>query len=163
MVYHAAHVGLAVTGNSWPYLFKAFFVDDNNHADDLLFFVANLEHVAQRDPAGLLQVYRRGSETRPMPPITGKEFDWEESTCLNLLMQQVNGSRSDLLLSGLHTVPRRRVGLESHVCGVMTSLLLAETIPNPGKGPVGPLQLPPHRCCRLCDLGFGLTRWPWHS
>lgn len=77
-------------GNSWPYLFKAFFVDDNNHADDLLFFVANLEHGVQADPAALLQVYRRGSETRPMPPITGREFDWEESTCLNLLMQQVS-------------------------------------------------------------------------
>ena len=95
MVSHAAHAGFAVTGNSWPYLFKAFFVDDNNHhADDLLFFVANLEHVAQRDPAGLLQVYRRGSETRPMPPITGKEYDWEESTCLNLLMQQVNNGNT---------------------------------------------------------------------
>lgn len=74
-------------GHSWPYLFKAFFVDENDHADDLLFFVASTE--AKHDPSAILQVYRRGSTTRPVPPITGKQFNWEESTCLNLLMQQV--------------------------------------------------------------------------
>eukprot|EP00035_Acanthoeca_spectabilis_P038716 m.55649 g.55649 ORF g.55649 m.55649 type:complete len:220 (-) comp9260_c0_seq3:525-1184(-) len=77
---------------SWPYLFKSFFVDSDEHADDLIFFVKNTAGsaaAARNKPEDILEVFRRGSTTRPLPPITGRDYNWEQSACLNLLMQQV--------------------------------------------------------------------------
>eukprot|EP00037_Helgoeca_nana_P007162 m.65471 g.65471 ORF g.65471 m.65471 type:complete len:338 (+) comp17985_c0_seq1:231-1244(+) len=79
------------TSTSWPFLFKTFFVDSDEHADDLIFFVASNigPAAARRKPEDILEVFRRGSTTRPLPPISGRTYNWEQSACLNLLMQQV--------------------------------------------------------------------------
>eukprot|EP00041_Stephanoeca_diplocostata_P006835 m.94818 g.94818 ORF g.94818 m.94818 type:complete len:295 (-) comp16570_c0_seq4:65-949(-) len=91
-----------IDSTAWPFLFKSFFIDTDNHADDLLFFVTNgidsknpsatagnSNGAGQENEADILQVFRRGSSTRPVPPISGNKYNWEECTCLNFLLQQV--------------------------------------------------------------------------
>jgi hypothetical protein len=72
----------ALSHQFWPGLFQSFFVDTTAcHADDLVILVKKGEG---SDP---LDVYRRGAKTRPMPEAGNPNYKWEESTCLNLLLQ----------------------------------------------------------------------------
>jgi uncharacterized membrane protein YgcG len=72
----------ALAEQFWSDLFRSFFVETTDcHADDLVILV---KKGASSDP---LDVYRRGAKTRPMPEAGNPNYNWEESTCLNLLLQ----------------------------------------------------------------------------
>ena len=89
----------------WPDVFQKFFVETTDvHADDLVILVKKAAGAAGSSNGGgggggsdggnqqldMLDVFRRGSPTRPMPQVHGNTlYNWEESTCLNLLLQQV--------------------------------------------------------------------------
>eukprot|EP00039_Didymoeca_costata_P019765 m.338849 g.338849 ORF g.338849 m.338849 type:complete len:339 (+) comp18565_c0_seq1:100-1116(+) len=82
----------------WSRIFQSFFIEEECHADDLLIFVKKDGQVSNANTSGksagttkdsVLDVHRRGSTTRKMPDPGDPVYNWEETTCLNLLLQQV--------------------------------------------------------------------------
>ena len=112
---YAAEEFLVLNDNprAWGTLFNDFFVQQSC-GDDLLFLVPNdfslpsprkkrggssasasssgregRSYSQKKKKAGedVLEVYRKGSTTRPLPHVGSTEYNWEHSVCLNTLLQ----------------------------------------------------------------------------
>lgn len=97
--------------------------------DSLLPWASQL---AEAEPEVEVEVYRRDS--KKLPGLGDPDIDWEESVCLNLILQKVQGSRGAGLQEGgcqkalrdsrpLHTPVLRSLpaGLHGDMCCVHTN------------------------------------------
>ena len=68
-----------------------------------------------------MEVYRRDS--KKLPGLGDPDIDWEESVCLNLILQKVRGgvgrgSRAEQLVDGMGAGPLHVPGLPSLAAGL---------------------------------------------